>query len=111
MPKRTSNQDFNRFESLLEVAREDEGEIAGVTPLREALERAHCQALFLRCLRDAMQSTTMDATRKLNKALADGQEAAICLRSYVRGKLGTKSEKLVRYGIKPRGRRGARTGR
>lgn len=96
---------FERWERLIEAAREDEAELAGLAPFRAALEHAHSEAVSNRCLRDAFNVSKQEATQKLQQDLAVGRDAASCLRSFVKSMCGRKSEKLRRYGIRSRPRR------
>ncbi|HKI01836.1 MAG TPA: hypothetical protein VKK31_07655 [Thermoanaerobaculia bacterium] len=105
MPKFTQTEEPKRWTSLADEVRANEAELAGATPLREAVERARDRVLAFRCLRDGLRASSRDATQSLNAALAEGRDAESRLRSYVKGVLGPRSEKLARYGIKPLGRR------
>jgi len=96
---------FERWERLIEAAREDEAEVAGLAPFRAALEHAHSEAVGNRCLRDAFNVSKQETTRKLQRDLAGGRDAASLLRSFVKSMFGRKSEKLRRYGIRVRPRR------
>lgn len=106
MPKTSQTEDPKRWTSLADEVRANEAELAGVAPFREAVERARDRVLAFQCLRDGLRASTMDATASLNAALAEGRDAAGCLRSFIKSMLGPRSEKLVRYGIKPRRKRG-----
>jgi hypothetical protein len=101
MPRSNQNQTLCDWESLLRAVRQNEVELAGVTPYREALEHAYRQARSSRAMRDSMAASAADENQRLNQALAAGRDAAICLRSFLKSLFGPRSEKLLRYGIKP----------
>jgi hypothetical protein len=110
--RHTQDDQVQAWSELLTTAREDGSELAGAAPLIEALEDFHIQAVSLRSRRDALAASAQAATRQVNAAFAAGRDAAIALRSYIRAVLGPRSEKLLRYGIKPiRRRRRATHGR
>lgn len=94
-------EQLEEWSELLKQVRSDEAELAGVSRYRNALEKAHAEAQCARNRRDALQASTMEATRRLNETLAQGRDAAIALRSFLRGALGARSERLCRYGVKP----------
>jgi hypothetical protein len=91
---------------LLEMVRENEGELPGVAPFLAPLEKFHAQVVSSRDQREKLAAASREATKQLNENLAAANEAAIALRSYIKGVLGIRSPKLTRYGMKPRRRRG-----
>lgn len=107
MSKQAQDQVVYTWGSLMHAARRDEAELAGVAPFLEPLERAHAQVQVLRSQRDSLLAAARETTQQLNQALAAGADAAICLRAFIKSVLGHRTEKLLRYGIKPRRGRGA----
>jgi hypothetical protein len=105
MLRNTRDAKIRVWESLLKAVRENGTELAGIAPLLEALARSHAEAVAFRGVREGLRSSTQDATQRLNAALAQGQEAAECLRGYIKSVLGPRSEMLARYGMKPRRKR------
>jgi hypothetical protein len=97
------------WSELLKEVRANEADLAGVARYRDALEKTYAEAQDTKSRRDALQASTMDATRRLNKAFAEGRDASIALRSFIRGVLGIRAEKLRRYGIKPLRKRARRS--
>lgn len=49
----------------------------------------------------ACQIASRLATRWLAEAVEEGRDAAIGMRSYLRGRLGYRNEDLVRFGVAP----------
>ncbi len=101
--KRAVSQDeqVQDWSGLLKTARESEADLEGVGPLIAALEESHDQAVDLRSRRNALAASAQELTPQMEDAFTAGRDAAVCLRSYIRGKVGPRSEKLLRYGIKP----------
>lgn len=97
------------WSALLKEVRANEAELAGVARYRDALEKTYAEAQATKGQRDALHTSTMDATRRLSKAFAEGRDASIALRSFIRSVLGVRAEKLRRYGIKPLRKRARRT--
>jgi hypothetical protein len=110
MPKGSQDSLLADWSALVKEVRENEAELAGAARYRDALEKICTEAQNAKNQRDALVVSAMEATRRLNRTLADGRDAAITLRFFLRGVLGARTEKLRRYGIKPlrkraRGRR------
>lgn len=102
---KSMNDALEEWDLLLQSVRETEGDLAGVAPFREALARSKAQVRTFRSLRDTLKVSTGDASHRLRSALGTGEDAAVSLRSFIRGALGPRSEKLHRYGMKPLGGR------
>ena len=108
MPKGSQDSLLAEWSALLKEVRENEAELGGVARHREALEKACTEARNTKSQRDALQASVMEATRRLNKTMGEGRDAAIALRFFLRGVLGIRAEKLRRYGIKPLRKRSRR---
>ena len=106
MPRNSQADRLLDFEMLLKAVRDTETELAGVAPFLAALEQAHAQAVSAKARRDGLLASTHAATMEANKALAACGETAISLRHFIRSVLGSRTAKLIRYGIKPRRRGG-----
>jgi hypothetical protein len=101
MSKNSQDATFKEWEEILANVGEDEAELAGVAPYKEALRSACSRAMGHRCLREGLLASTQNETQRLNKAIAEGRDASIRLRNFLKGVLGPRNEKLRRYGIKP----------
>ncbi|HEX6898885.1 MAG TPA: hypothetical protein VF789_04195 [Thermoanaerobaculia bacterium] len=104
MPKARKDL-LQEWEELLTAVRETERDLGPVAPYYEALAGEHTQALVFKSLRDSLEASTANASRRLDQTLDRGQRAAVKLRAFIRSVLGLQSEGLRRYGMKPyRGR-------
>lgn len=93
------------WDALLEAVRETEHDLAGVAPFRDALADAYTRALLLKITRDTQEASAREARRGYREALATGKDAAVALRGFIQSVLGLRNDKLVCYGLQPRGRR------
>ena len=106
MPKESTAKQIHDWEMLLKTVHGGEAELAGIAPFRKALEAALAQAVSARAQQDALRAASRETTRKRNAAFNACRDAASTLRSYVKCMLGLRSEKLIRYGMKPLHNRG-----
>ncbi len=104
MSKKAQDNQVHDPAVLLKAVRENEAELPGVAPYTEALEGSHAQAVGSLSRRRALVAAAKEATQHLHKDLAASREAAVRLRHYIKSVLGFRTEKLRRYGIKPRRR-------
>jgi hypothetical protein len=95
---------LENWEDLLQAVQETEDELTGVAPFRDALIGAHTRAAALKSLRDTLQTSTSDARRQTREAMVEGKDAAVALRGFIQSLLGTRNEKLLTYGLQPKGR-------
>ena len=86
---------------LVENARENEAQLPGAAPLIESLATAHHQVLMLSGRRDSLLAAAQELTPQVNRAMAEGADAAIRLRHFIKVVLGIHTEELLRYGIRP----------
>jgi hypothetical protein len=107
MSKSTPNTP-ETWEALLDAVRETEHDLVGVAPFRDTLADAHTRALLLKDARETQKVAAREASRSHREAMTAGRDAAVALRGYVQSVLGMRNEKLLRYGIQPRGRRRCR---
>ncbi|HKH48867.1 MAG TPA: hypothetical protein VKM72_29725 [Thermoanaerobaculia bacterium] len=66
---------------------------------------AHAQAVSAQTRKETLAASAQEATSQMHAAFKEYQEAASSLRSFIVSVLGRRSEKLLRYGIRPVGRR------
>lgn len=83
MPGRSEKEEMQRWEILLMKTRAYEVELAGVASLRSVLEEQYARVKATRSMRDTLQMSSRDATRRIKEALAAGKEAAAGLRRKV----------------------------
>ena len=108
MKANSQDNQVQRWSDLLQATREAKAELRGVGPFVASLEESHGQAVSLRSRRDALVASAMELTAQMNEELAAGRDAARALRSYIKAVLGPRSEKLLRFGIKPLWGRGCK---
>lgn len=104
MPNHAQSELFEEWAQLLKAVREND-QLAGVAPYAEALQKAYVDAMSHRSLRDTLAASARDATHRLRESLNEGRDAAISVRSFVKGVLGVRAKELTVYGIKPRRKR------
>jgi hypothetical protein len=75
---------LQEWEILLMKARSYEVDLAGVVSLRDALETAYSRVKATQSMRDTLQASSRDATRRIKETLAAGKEAAAGLRRVVK---------------------------
>jgi hypothetical protein len=102
MPRNAFDVQHQQWKKLLEAVGEGKAELAGVAPFSAALESAHAKVVHARKQRDELYAASQEATRSMYQALEECREAGISLRHYIKSVLGSRAEKLSRYGIKPR---------
>jgi hypothetical protein len=100
--RESQDDTFEEWEEMVQAAREDEPELAAITPFRTVLESAHVEAVACKRHREKLSASRQEATQRLYRALAEGRDAASRLRHFVKSVYGPRSDKLVRYGIKLR---------
>jgi hypothetical protein len=93
------------WETLLEAVRETEQDLAGVASFRDTLADAHTRLLLLKTARDTQVAAAREARQSYREALRAGNDAAVALRNFIQSVLGMRNEKLLCYGIQPRGNR------
>lgn len=93
------------WETLLEAVRETEQDLAGVAPFRDTLADAQTRVILLKTARDTQAAAAREARQSYWEAMTAGQDAAVALRGFIQSVLGMRNEKLLCYGIQPRGKR------
>ena len=66
------------------------------------LQSAHGRLQELSALRDELQAKRQRATQEMGEVKDQGKDAAIRVRSVLRGILGSTNERLVQFGVTPR---------
>jgi len=69
------------------------------------LDTAITKIRTLNTLRTTLIADKQKATQDLNAAVGDAQNLAIDVRAVIRGEVGSRSEKLVEFGVAPLRRR------
>ena len=74
---------LQNWETLLMRVRAREVELAGMVSLRDELETAYSRVKATRSMRDTLQASSRDASKRIKEALAAGKKAAADLRRMV----------------------------
>jgi hypothetical protein len=82
----SQNSRLQEWEILLMKARAYEVELAGIVSLREDLETAYSRVKATRSMRDTLQASSRDASKRIKETLAAGKEAAAGLRRVVKSR-------------------------
>ncbi|HEV7516454.1 MAG TPA: hypothetical protein VGR07_09155 [Thermoanaerobaculia bacterium] len=93
------------WEALLGAVADHEGALAVVEPHRAALAESLERARQAKALQESHRASRQRETQVLKELRAEGRDRAIRLRGAVRAELGTRTERLVQFGIHPLGRR------
>lgn len=86
MSGRSQKDVLQEWEILLMQARSHEVELAGIVSLRESLETAYARIQATRSMRETLQASSRDTSRRLKEILAAGKEAAVGLRRLVKSR-------------------------
>jgi len=108
MPKATKNAMIEKWALLLRAVRLNAARLPGVEPYRDALERAYTEALFNQRAVDGIRESLRQTVRLRNESHAEGYDAAISLRHFIKSVLGPRTEALRLFGMEPRPKRGRR---
>jgi hypothetical protein len=101
MPRISQVAQLRDCEALLRAVGSSEAELPGVAPFRAALEIAYSQAVSARVRREALLAAALDLTVHVRRSLVASAEAARSLRLFIKSVLGSRNQKLTRYGIQP----------
>jgi hypothetical protein len=96
------------WENLLMQVRELTRDYPYLESLRIDLENAAGKVRIAKAQQMALQAASQHATLQVTTALAQGRDAAIRMRSYLKACLGCRNEELARFGVAPIRRRGSR---
>ncbi len=92
---------FRDWEGLIGSCIQHASLIVGVEPLRTELESVLTQAREAKVLQESLTGSRQATTQRLQEMVADGRELARKIRFFVRVPLGSRSELLPAFGIKP----------
>ena len=92
---------FRDWEGLIGSCIQHVGLVSGVEPLRTQLEAVLAQARESKVLQESLTGSRQATTQHLQDMVADGRELARKIRFFVRVPLGSRSELLTAFGIKP----------
>jgi hypothetical protein len=98
----------SQWQKLLAACADNAPLLTNAEPQRLALEKILKDLLDLKALQDSFRGAKQEARQKLEKTLQEGREAARRLQSGVKANIGTNSERLVQFDIKPNRPRGPR---
>jgi len=113
MSSKNSFADLVRdWEGLLEACTDNAELLAGVEFARRPLVQVVKQVKVLKAMQEMTEDSRRETARHLAEACEAGREAARRLRGFVKFRLGTRSERLVQFGVAPlRSRRRRRSTR
>ncbi len=89
------------WEGLLDALQRNPDLQPSVEPERQALTQSATEVQGLKARQAELTALRQEVTQQLDAAVARGKEAAIRVRSVVRGKIGPKSERLVHFNVAP----------
>ena len=92
---------FRDWEGLIGSCIQHASLIGGVEPLRTELETVLAQVKEAKVLQESLTGQRQATTQRLQEMVADGRELARKIRFFVRVPLGSRSELLTAFGIKP----------
>jgi hypothetical protein len=81
------------------------GLVPGVETLREPLELSIANIRALSIARNTLTADKQRLTQELKAALKSTESLVIDIRAIIRGQVGSRSEKLVEFGVAPLRRR------
>ncbi len=92
---------FRDWEGLIGACIQNASLIGGVEPLRTELETVLAQLKETKVLQESLTGQRQATTQRLQEMVADGRELARKIRFFVRVPLGSRSELLTAFGVKP----------
>lgn len=99
---------ISQWQKLLAACADNASSLTAAEPQRLVVEQMLKNVMDLKALQDSHRGAKQETRQQLDKALADGREAARRLQGAVKANLGTISERLVQFNIKPIRARGPR---
>lgn len=102
MPRDTLSALMGQGDHLLVTIQANSTDLAHLEDTRSQLAGALDVAKAASVRQDTVKSLFQQATRDLDKAMADAQELITRLRNGIRTKYGLRSEKLTEFGMQPR---------
>jgi hypothetical protein len=92
---------FRDWEGLIGSCLQHAGLVPGVESLRTELEGILAQARDAKVLQESQTASRQATTQRLQEMVVDGRELARKIRFFVRVPLGSRSELLAAFGVKP----------
>jgi hypothetical protein len=92
---------FRDWEGLIGSCLQNESLLPGVESLRTGLETVLAQAREAKVVQESLAGSRQATTQRLQEMVADGRELARKIRFFVRVQLGSRSELLPAFGIRP----------
>lgn len=92
---------FRDWEGLIGSCLQHGSQVPGVEPLRTELETMLAQAKEAKVMQESLSASRQATTQRLQEMVADGRELARKIRFFVRIPLGSRSELLTAFGVKP----------
>lgn len=89
------------WEKLLAACRENGHLLTGLDLDNEPLVELLDEVKGLKIVQDNLEGNRQSTTQSLNEKCDEGREAARRLRSFVRSRIGTRSEHLPQFGVAP----------
>ena len=108
MPKLALADTLSDWDLLIEAARRRVAQHSEIRPVLEALEAIRDRSKGLEQERLSLQARRQEATRELRRMKDEGKDYASRLRSGLKAALGTQTEALTEFNIRPRRRYGRR---
>jgi hypothetical protein len=98
MPTKRS-EELKVWERMMEACRANQADLPGVDEMLDPLAALVVKVRVLEVIRTAMRQTVKETTQNLSEVQESGRESARRLRNYVKSRLGTRNERLTRFGI------------
>ena len=92
---------FRDWEGLIGSCQQHASLVPGVESLRAELEAILAQVKEAKVLQESLTGSRLATTQRLKEMVVDGRELARKIRFFVRVPLGSRSELLSAFGVKP----------
>ncbi len=89
------------LQGILEAVERNPEVQPSVQEERQILTQSLTDIQGLKARQKELTALRQEATQQLNVAVSRGKEAAIRVKSVVRGKIGPRNERIVHFGLKP----------
>jgi hypothetical protein len=93
------------WEGLVQACRAHQAKLPGLDQMLDPLADAMAQMKALEVVRKTFTTTAQEITQGVHESRDTALESARRLRSFVKARLGTRSEELPQFGIAPLGSR------
>ena len=102
MPNNASFADFvNAWDRLLTAINNNEGDLPDLQTYQVPLESIVQELRTLGARQDSLKASLRENTKAIQGLLGRGRDQAFHLRTYLKGHLGPRNERLIEYGIRP----------